>query len=429
MFKKQRFSIRKYSFGAASVLLGTVLLGLAGPEAAAETVTKDTVELTNSTVTDDGSAPSSTSEAPAADVSETQPTSAEPFAESTAPTATEATEETVSEAPATSEEAVETPEASQTEAAKEETVEAPEASATPVETTPAVEETPESATAVSEATASEEAAAQDTATDDQAKMAELEALKVQTEAAISSYNLLSDQVKASYIARLKETSDLAVLELLAQEAKKAQKRAETFPTYGQPRTSYTGFRAITPAPAPATAPTAAEVLDTAGWTVLNRFSNKPGIFYVQQSGTVNGSTSTDKSTIIYEVDTKTGNIVAVSKDDFEGGGTLYEKNVELSKQQGFKDVGVNGTGEAYRAINALGLSNDGRYAYALGFTSDINVTDRTTINGIYRYDMQTQKWSVASDASTWADGMGVMATNAWTAGAVNPKDGKYYFGT
>ncbi|MDY4760483.1 MucBP domain-containing protein [Streptococcus thoraltensis] len=77
----------------------------------------------------------------------------------------------------------------------------------------------------------------------------------------------------------------------------------------------------------------------------------------------------------------------------------------------------------------LGLSNDGRYAYALGFTSDINVADRTTINAIYRYDMQTQKWSVASDARTWADGMGVMATNAWTAGAVNPKDGRYYFGT
>ncbi|MDY4760482.1 YSIRK-type signal peptide-containing protein [Streptococcus thoraltensis] len=348
--QKQRFSIRKYSFGAASVLLGTVLLGLAGPEAAAETVTKDTVELTNPTVTDDGSAPSSTSEAPATDVSETQPTSAEPFAESTAPTATEAAEETASEASAVSEEMAETSEASQPETASEKTVEAPatsEASATPVEAAPAVEVAADSATAVSETTTSE-AAAQDTAADDQAKMAELEALKVKTEAAISSYNLLSDAVKASYIARLKETSDLAVLELLAQEAKKAQKRAETFPTYGQPRTSYTGFRAITPA----TAPTAAEVLDNDGWTVLKRFSNKPGIFYVQQSGTVNGGKSTDKSTIIYEVDTKSGTITPVSKDDFEGGGTLYDKNVEISKQQGFGDLGVSGTGESYRAINA-----------------------------------------------------------------------------
>ncbi|MEQ9763521.1 YSIRK-type signal peptide-containing protein [Streptococcus sp. ZJ151] len=47
--QKQRFSIRKYSFGAASVLLGTVLLGLAVPEVSADSVQEGTIEQFSST--------------------------------------------------------------------------------------------------------------------------------------------------------------------------------------------------------------------------------------------------------------------------------------------------------------------------------------------------------------------------------------------
>ncbi|WP_242259004.1 GA-like domain-containing protein, partial [Streptococcus thoraltensis] len=43
--QKQRFSIRKYSFGAASVLLGTVILGMAAPEASADTVQPETQQV------------------------------------------------------------------------------------------------------------------------------------------------------------------------------------------------------------------------------------------------------------------------------------------------------------------------------------------------------------------------------------------------
>ncbi|MGV3211784.1 GA-like domain-containing protein, partial [Streptococcus thoraltensis] len=43
--QKQRFSIRKYSFGAASVLLGTVILGMAAPEASADTAQPETQQV------------------------------------------------------------------------------------------------------------------------------------------------------------------------------------------------------------------------------------------------------------------------------------------------------------------------------------------------------------------------------------------------
>ncbi|MDY4761812.1 GA-like domain-containing protein [Streptococcus thoraltensis] len=43
--QKQRFSIRKYSFGAASVLLGTVILGMAAPEASADTAQPVTQQI------------------------------------------------------------------------------------------------------------------------------------------------------------------------------------------------------------------------------------------------------------------------------------------------------------------------------------------------------------------------------------------------
>ncbi|MEQ9809921.1 MucBP domain-containing protein [Streptococcus jiangjianxini] len=424
--QKQRFSIRKYSFGAASVLLGTVLLGLAGPDASANTLTKD--EQPASAVA------SPTPEQEPVDQPETGTTttevaSEEPVTDNQAveQSATEtSTDTTAAEEKATAPEAP--AETAASEDAKAEQQSPAESTATVESATTTAPSAPAVVAPVAPVPAATEPAAAPTTTeaapaekDSQTLAAELEALKVKTEAAISGYNLLSDAVKASYVARLKETTDLAVLELLAQEAKKAQRRAETFPSQGQTATSMTGFRAIPQAMA-ATAPTAEEVADTAGWEVLKRFSNKPGIFYVQKSGTVNGGDSTDKSTLIYEVDSKTGKIVEVSKDDFEGGGTLYENLEKLSKEQNF-------TEKPYKVINALGLSNDGRYAYAIGFTSDITVTDRTTINAIYRYDMQTKQWSIASDASKWPDGMGVMTTNAWTAGAVNPKDGKYYFGT
>ncbi|MGT2831904.1 MucBP domain-containing protein [Streptococcus halotolerans] len=424
--QKQRFSIRKYSFGAASVLLGTVLLGLAGPDASANTLTKD--EQTTSAV----SAPTPEKDPVGqseADATETEV--AAPDAQTAEQSDTEATADTTATDTATTEEATTEEEAALADTATAEEAKAPVATAEPAApaapaspevVTPAAPVAPSSAptTEPTSAPSATEAAPADK--DSQTLAAELEALKVKTEAAISSYDLLSDAVKASYVARLKETTDLAVLELLAKEAKKAQKRAEAFPEQGQSATPMTGFRAITqPQPAALVAPTAEEVLDKDGWEKLGRFSNKPGIFYVQKSGTVNGNTSTDKVTTIYEVDTNTGNIVAVSKDDFEKGGTLYENLEQLAKEQGFDYT--------YKSINALGLSNDGRYAYALGFSSDINVNDRTTINAIYRYDMQTQKWSIASNASEWPEGIGLMKTNAWTAGAVNPKDGKYYFGT
>ncbi|MBS4457053.1 YSIRK-type signal peptide-containing protein [Tuanshanicoccus lijuaniae] len=158
-------------------------------------------------------------------------------------------------------------------------------------------------------------------------------------------------------------------------------------------------------------PAADEVLDEKGWKDLKRFSNKPGVFYVQKSGIVNNPDEADKNTEIYEVDTKTGEITKVTEDKVEGGGTLYDDLLALAEKQGFggmHGLGIAKTGKAYKAFNALGLSNDGRYAYTLGYTSDNDVVDRTTINGIYRYDMQTKTWSLVSDSSKWADGMGVM---------------------
>ncbi|WP_163413091.1 MucBP domain-containing protein [Facklamia sp. 253] len=375
--KKQRFSIRKYKIGVCSVLLGTTIVMGANQVSAEEVGSSEPVTSTSELVDDQPleEEPTTVSEETVAPAQETETTT-----EETTEVAAPAIEE-VTEAPAPT-----------TEAA--------------TEATPVVEVAP-----ATEVEATEEVAAD----------VNIEAVKAEKIELINTYSALTPEVRNEYVSRLQEAVDAAALEQIAREARRAQRRAEAFPNEGQAIPTGTGFRADVPA--------ADEILDTAGWETLGRFSNKPGIFYVQKSGTINGGNSTDRITKIYEVDTTTGNVVEVSKDDFEGGGTLFDKNYELSKQQGFGDRGVANTGENYRAINALGLSNDGRYAYALGFTSDNDVVDRTTINGIYRYDMEAKTWSLVSDSSTWADGMGVLKTNAWTAGAVNPKDGKYYFGT
>ncbi|MGT2828005.1 MucBP domain-containing protein, partial [Streptococcus himalayensis] len=394
--KQQRFSIRKFTIGACSVLLGTAIVANVD-QAKAEQVVPASSEVTTleeSIVSDDTTVASTEAPEVAAPASAT-PEASTASTESAAPKVEEASTAS-STAPSTA--------ATTSEAAT------PVAPTAPVAVAPATSATAASSEATSEAAPAVEAP-KDT----------LVASKAQAVEAINAYSLISEELKANFIARLNEATDAAALELISREARRAQRRAEAFPNEGQAIPTGTGFRADAPA--------ADETLDTAGWETLGRFSNKPGVFYVQKSGTINGGNSTDRITKIYEVDTTTGNVVEVSKDDFEGGGTLYDKNFELSKQQGFGDRGVANTGENYRAINALGLSNDGRYAYALGFTSDNDVVDRTTINGIYRYDMEAKTWSLASDSSTWADGMGVLKTNAWTAGAVNPKDGKYYFGT
>ncbi|MEQ9763480.1 MucBP domain-containing protein, partial [Streptococcus sp. ZJ151] len=257
--QKQRFSIRKYSFGAASVLLGTVLLGLAGPDASANTLTKD--EQPASAVA------SPTPEQEPVDQSETGTTATEVVSEEPV-TDNQAVEQSATETSTdttAAEEKTTAPEAPAETAASEDTKVEQQSSAESTATVESATTTAPSAPAVvapvAPVPAATEPAAAPTTTeaapaekDSQTLAAELEALKVKTEAAISGYNLLSDAVKASYVARLKETTDLAVLELLAQEAKKAQRRAETFPSQGKTATSMTGFRAITPQPLAMEAP-------------------------------------------------------------------------------------------------------------------------------------------------------------------------------
>ncbi|MEW4353409.1 MucBP domain-containing protein [Streptococcus pneumoniae] len=415
--KQQRFSIRKFTIGACSVLLGTAIVASVD-QAKADQVVPASTEV------------SSTDEKAVAEVTTPAATTAESTVAETAPAseaaseATSTTASTESAAPKVEETSTANSTAASTAPATS-TASSAVASAAPAVATSEVATTPAPAAVApttSATTAATSEAASEAATPEvSAPKDTLTAAKAQEVEAINAYSLLSEELKASYIARLNEATDAAALELISKEAKRAQKRAESFPKEGQPIPTGTGFRAETP--------NADEVLDTTGFTQLNRFSNKEGVFYVQKSGTVNGGQSdTDKVTTIYEIDTKTGNIVPVSKDDFVSGGTLYEHLEKLSTDQGFVDSAA-GKRAGYKVINALGLSNDGRHAYALGITSNINVDDRTTINGIYSYDTETQKWSLASNSNDWADGMAVMKTNAWTAGAVNPKDGKYYFGT
>lgn len=173
-------------------------------------------------------------------------------------------------------------------------------------------------------------------------------------------------------------------------------------------------------------------IDKEGFKQLGRFSNKAGLYYTQDAGgvLVTGASSTDTS-LIYEIDTVAGTKTVVSTDLMDDGKTtLLEHAKQLSLSQGFSGVDASGKSrEGSVRIQPLGLSQDGRYAYSIAFTSNMNVVDRTTIQGIYRFDTKTMRWSLVSNSDNWEEGMANLRTNSWTAGAVNPLDGNYYFGT
>ncbi|QTH47144.1 MULTISPECIES: MucBP domain-containing protein [Streptococcus] len=444
--RKQRFSIRKFTIGTCSVLLGTVLIAGVNQVSAEETSLNEVVsssvekeDKVGETVASATVSPVASVEAPVA-AETTETVVARTFvvknkvavldaanlsdSEKAAVVATVRSDNNLTEAfkvLVANDGSVTILENDQ-EVARLASAEVVEVHAT---TTPAAPVAEPTVAPVAEQPAPALTVSAETTTAPATETVDLAALKEAKIAELSTYALLSEAVRADYRARFQEAVDAAALELVAKEAKRAQRRAAAFPNEGQAIPTGTGFRADVPA--------ANETLDTEGWKTLGRFSNKPGVFYVQKSGTVNGGNSTNKETMIYEIDTTTGEIVEVSKDDFEGGGTLYEHLEKLSAEQGFSPSnpipGTTSTRDGYRVVNALGLSNDGRYAYALGITSQILVDDRTTINGIYRYDMESKKWSLVSNSNDWPEGMAVMRTNAWTAGAVNPKDGKYYFGT
>lgn len=258
--------------------------------------------------------------------------------------------------------------------------------------------------------------------------------RTQTPEEITASALPSSELKASY-DRLNEATDAAALELMAKKARRAQQRSTTFPNEGKAIPTGAGFRADVAAslltePSTIVRP-ANTVLDKDGFDVLKRFSNKPGIVYVQNAGTRTTNdkniTEKQKSVTIYEVDTNTGKMTPVSTSVLDDGTQVLDHIAKLRDEQKIKP-GDNGN-PAYVQMNGLGLSQDGRYAYAFGFTSNINEEDRTTLNGIYRYDMQSKKWSLVSNASNWDANFARLKTNSWTAGAINPADGKYYFGT
>ncbi|MBS4458851.1 YSIRK-type signal peptide-containing protein, partial [Tuanshanicoccus lijuaniae] len=110
------------------------------------------------------------------------------------------------------------------------------------ETAPDEEPVPLALTTAEEAAPVVPEAAEES-TDVKTSEVNLEALKAEKIALLNTYSLLSPTVKGEFVSRFQEAVDVAALNLLAEEARKAQKRAEAFPNQGVPLTTGTYFRA------------------------------------------------------------------------------------------------------------------------------------------------------------------------------------------
>ncbi|WP_068991794.1 MucBP domain-containing protein [Streptococcus himalayensis] len=248
--KKDRFSIRKFKVGVGSVFLGSFLLGVPqvyadeAIEAKAETeVVSATVEDTEANAILPDVVPSSVNpedastketpnaavvnveEVPSVNVAAQEKPAVSPSVAQKNESATNAVTPTITETPSSKEQAV-----PKNESASQAVAPAIPAKETPTAPAEKAAETP--TTAAAEKAAPEVSAPKDTLTVSKAQAAET----------IQAYSRLSEELKASFMTRLNQATDAAALELIANEAKRLQKRSETFPNEGRVIPTGTGFR-------------------------------------------------------------------------------------------------------------------------------------------------------------------------------------------
>ncbi|MGT2800454.1 Rib/alpha-like domain-containing protein, partial [Streptococcus marmotae] len=215
----QRFSIRKYHFGAASVLLGTaVTLGLA------TNVSADEVEVANT-------APVTTEVAKTevAQVEEVAPAEVSSPVETSKPVVDLVTVkglalDTLKELTALTD---------AEKAVFEKDIEA-------ASTQEAVNEIVELAKVAN----NNAALAADLKAQEAAAEADLAAAKATAVAGLEAYTHISAEAKADFVAQINAAENRVALDEIAKEASKAEKRAIAFPTQGEPIPTGTGIRKV-----------------------------------------------------------------------------------------------------------------------------------------------------------------------------------------
>ncbi|MFS1663432.1 Rib/alpha-like domain-containing protein, partial [Streptococcus sp. zg-JUN1979] len=239
---KQRFSIRKYSFGAASVLLGTVIVGFSAPQAKAEEaqpVTTEQVGPTNTTKESEVAlSENQTSEASAV-ASETAVSEVSSEVTSTETATSEVSE--VAETSATSEvsEVSESPSSTPNSEISESLANSEATSELTPEVAKASEATSELASETS--TAKEEIASEAAAETASQPVAEAE--KASATTVLDSYTALTAQAKSDYQNRVATaTTKEEIDSILAEAREQNRRRQEAFPNQGATISSNQVFR-------------------------------------------------------------------------------------------------------------------------------------------------------------------------------------------
>ncbi|MFK8243969.1 MULTISPECIES: MucBP domain-containing protein [unclassified Facklamia] len=78
-------------------------------------------------------------------------------------------------------------------------------------------------------------------TEDVASTTDLEAVKAEKIRSVNTFTSLTPTVRGEYVSRLQQAVDVAALNIIAEEARRLQRRA-AFPNQGEPLTTGTGFR-------------------------------------------------------------------------------------------------------------------------------------------------------------------------------------------
>lgn len=172
---------------------------------------------------------------------------------------------------------------------------------------------------------------------------------------------------------------------------------------------------------------------TASADMTKEFNGDPGYYYLSthddQPDSPIGS--------VWEYNPNTKAVTKVTTNLMEDGKTLREyseanaEGMNLTQDNGvsFEDKAEKYAGTA--RFNALGISSDGKKAYGVSFIGTSlhsNDNGKNFIEGVYEYDLDKAVWKEVFSWKDDTDKRFNLTTNSITAGAVNPKDGKFYFG-
>ncbi|TWS94429.1 MucBP domain-containing protein, partial [Streptococcus sp. sy018] len=420
----QRFTIKKFKFGAASVLIGTVFAVFAGA-AQAETETSVTESTTSTTL-----------------VSETEVSSTEVSAVETPVVA----EEVVSEPVASSEETVASSEvATSSEEVSEESKS--ETSASSSEET--AKETKAEATTT--ATSASTSASVVTPSRVVATTYKVTYTDVDTGVVISNGRSKSTVTTTSLPVEetdkvtfeVTEKANMSLPELTGYKLAAGQAEVQAaIITYGDSKSRILNFNVVKEDVAAAggnndnelelagfratdstttTSSDEVEEQDTGLYAAEDKFTNKDGVVYA-----IDWTTGS-----IIEMDVKEGveSIIASGLDQKSDIGTLqsYIDKYKALYAEDYDNYSPRGW-----KFNSLGLTDNGKEAYVILHAQGINrqAVDYPVAIAILKFDVDKGEWTAVSDYKSW-DGANLIDTsnNSITMGTVDPTTGLYYFGT